>query len=73
MAVGAMKAHEEGISRTKQASISTTVQAQLAPSSPPLVTSEMDMVDRVMLTHPGPTCEEAQKALDAFGYPRGGP
>ena len=33
-----------------------------------LVTLDMDMIDRVMITHPGLTRETAQQALDAAGY-----
>ena len=33
-----------------------------------LVTLDMDMIDRVMITHPGLTRETAQRALDEAGY-----
>lgn len=33
-----------------------------------VVTPDMDMVDRVMITHPGLTRETAQQALDEAGY-----
>jgi hypothetical protein len=29
---------------------------------------DMDMIDRVMITHPGLTREAAQRALDEAGY-----